>query len=1565
MSSISIKRLFFFTCSFVLFSCVPVHYYDLEVGQVYVDSNDKGLLPQEGTTITIDIGLIHEKVSTKMTPGYQAKLYRYRVMLDGELYSSGITGIEDLTTDIQIPLIANESYKTKSVIIEGSGSTEYNSEDHWKDWEVLFEGTQDCLAESDTLRYAQLENKRLRVDIELDSTTLFYDFLPGFSSEAFKRLLLDNTKTTNSVEGENSHPLACTCDHDHKIETYINQVTEQQGKVVNESYKVFLDEIQKIEKETINAVANKLTVNAFAKDDLIGKRKKDNLLKKLKNAIHQYWWMLFPLFATNTIDKRNAEFGEEQTFTFTNDIQNAISKNADRVAEGHLNTILDDILETSNRAYTEAQEQAAAELIVEAYQKTPTRFGDYFHESPTRVEALEAVQKTDILERNRKIYEEANRMAYEGFNRQDIVKAIRNSYKEISKRRANTIARNETARAFTQSQFEADRQFLNSVGKLENAYKVLYSRRPENEQEKICPYCSKLIEESNANPIPFEQPFLKFGESIEAWDNGKLRTFTANYEDIQGGVVHPNCYAKDTQIYTNEGWKRVDELTGEELFWSIDPETKKPEWVKANARIEGYAETLLRFKNKNFDMAVTKDHNMLVNVPHRVGKHILGKREKKLELVEAKNVKKKYDFYGGVNWEGSEPKTVKLGDYEIPSELYAKFMGYYLSEGSANYYEHKKSYQGVIAQTKYHKIFWKDLQQLPFRIWNGRDAFTFTDESVVKYCMGFGKSYEKNIPQEIKEFSPRLLKIFLDAYVLGDGNKKYNPNFNSWGTTIFTSSIKMRDDLTEIIVKAGFRPTVKLLSKKGTPYKNTNYLQNHDVWGITICNKVNACNDTIQCEEIEYHDNVYCVELEKNHTLWVMYNGKCWWSGNCQCDYRLVFKNAQGEFVKTLNKEQTHELRHESTNLGDSSNDNRDSGVADNQPQTKAVNGGKGSGNFGHAGREGEVGGSMPKGESTTETARKKYEKKATETIVEEGYYGTDSLDDFVFKCDSITKQYHDEKKAWDTWKTDKKPDLHKYQEGTANKDNFYLQSKADFKSTSRPDRKPDYVSNSGSKYWYEKDKVIRGSDHWSQQTASCSWSLDGKYQRRKAYGECDWKYFVYKTDIVYDVEHNLASIVNWKNLTKIKIITERNGEKFIDEIPTANGLIPFQAKLNQVGLETKIKNGGPGSGNFGHAGRPGEVGGSAPQGSVSESRGTQIGLGDVVEGKDSKGEWHTGSISGFPKNKTTTVKYKQWDNTEKEMTVRVMEITDEQGKIYEIPMWSSNVKKVRSADAPTDKPSERRTKAQREALDEVFKMIKCSNPTYFYNNMAEHTAIALRDELSKAKEYGVDLSEYTLDKFNGTRTDARVIWEKYSSRTGSSKLQLELSTRLVADGDGFVAKQKANYEKNWHTADDIAGIIRHELGHMRAYQIAKDSGVDIWNEKGGFGRGRFSEWKYESICRQIISKAIGKVGYTKSTDTKKGDISEYGGTNVKEAVAEAFSNPNFSDFTRKVANVMLDKNLKFSLNNLDEKIENKAQPETPENSLCSGYPMSKEDWEILQGIRKEPTTEYLVSTKG
>lgn len=192
------KFLLYSCASVVLVSCIPTYYYDLQPCEVYVDSNEEGLLPQHGTEITIDIKLILEKKTTKTMPGYSAKFFRYRVLLDGELYSYGIEGTEEGAGDVVIPLIANDSYTTKSVVIEGSGSTEYSTEGSWNNWEVLFEGTQDCLKENEPLRYSGLENKKLRVDI--DSTILYYDFIPGYSAEAFKRFLYDNDTITGECD---------------------------------------------------------------------------------------------------------------------------------------------------------------------------------------------------------------------------------------------------------------------------------------------------------------------------------------------------------------------------------------------------------------------------------------------------------------------------------------------------------------------------------------------------------------------------------------------------------------------------------------------------------------------------------------------------------------------------------------------------------------------------------------------------------------------------------------------------------------------------------------------------------------------------------------------------------------------------------------------------------------------------------------------------------------------------------------------------------------------------------------------------------------------------------------------------------------------------------------------------------------------------------------------------------------------------------------------------------------------------------------------------------------------
>lgn len=354
----------------------------------------------------------------------------------------------------------------------------------------------------------------------------------------------ENEVVLNEPEEQPLTLEACECCDDHGIEVYENDISKEDTEILTESYNSFLATVRDIEKDTLKAIETKVTVNSFTEEDLISEKKKKSLTERLKNALKHYWWILVPLFGENAVNQRNNEFKANYNFKFTNDFKADVEANAQRVAEGHMETIIDDVLEVSNKAYTRVVETAAGELIIKAYQNNPDKFADYFDHIPTLDEVLTTIRNTDILEKNRKIYEKANQMAREGFDRRTITKAIRDEYKDLSEKRATLIARNETSRAFTKSQYEADLQFLNSIGKLQNAYKQLYSR-----SGNPCKYCQALI---NKGPIPFTENFLDKGGEITVNSDGKTSVFKADYENIDAGVVHPNCHCSYRLIIKDE-----------------------------------------------------------------------------------------------------------------------------------------------------------------------------------------------------------------------------------------------------------------------------------------------------------------------------------------------------------------------------------------------------------------------------------------------------------------------------------------------------------------------------------------------------------------------------------------------------------------------------------------------------------------------------------------------------------------------------------------------------------------------------------------------------------------------------------------------------------------------------------------------------------------------------------------------------------------------------------------------------------------------------------------------------
>ena len=368
------------------------------------------------------------------------------------------------------------------------------------------------------------------------------------------------------------------------------------------------------------------------------------------------------------------------------------------------------------------------------------------------------------------------------------------------------------------------------------------------------------------------------------WVYGHPEKSTLPYEITP--PAHHNCYDKDTEVYTDVGWRFFKDLEGSEKCLSFNPEDIKENGFIQPMNYIQYHHTgeMIKYESKTFSMCVTPDHNMVIKYNKKDGAG-------KYRFVKAKDTPKwNNSFYRGLEWDGdSSIDSIKLGDYQIPTDLYCTFMGYYLSEGSSTKIKGSRSYRVKIAQEKYHDKMFYDLNNLPFNVTStGRQAINIYDYSVGKELKMYGKSFEKYVPSIIKTLPPERIQLFLDAYTLGDGSVNESTGYKEENfkpfKTIFTSSKQMADDLGELILKAGGRPSYRLDPTKGdeVTFKNGTYTINHDMWAVGWCSHTEATTERTSKTIIPYDGMVYCVELPKWHTLFVRHNGKVAWSGNCR-----------------------------------------------------------------------------------------------------------------------------------------------------------------------------------------------------------------------------------------------------------------------------------------------------------------------------------------------------------------------------------------------------------------------------------------------------------------------------------------------------------------------------------------------------------------------------------------------------------------------------------------------------------------------------------------------------------
>lgn len=366
---------------------------------------------------------------------------------------------------------------------------------------------------------------------------------------------------------------------------------------------------------------------------------------------------------------------------------------------------------------------------------------------------------------------------------------------------------------------------------------------------------------------------------------GATRGYSTVSDAEMGGLFHPNCFKKDTEVYTENGWKTFPELKDEKIM-SINPDTQEMEWVNyVNKVAYKYEGEMLRFKSNSFDLSVTPDHMMYVGVNSHEKD---GKRKLKWKLVEAREiVGKNHKQLRIPKWKG---KDIVSPISSLSISQYAFLLGVYLSEG---YVDKNKI---IICQSDSRKgRFRKELLGMGF--YENKNRFVKTDIEMVEHFRQFGKSYEKYIPKFFLEAKKEILEIFFNGFALGDGSvsKGSYKGFVSQELTVFTSSHKLAGQLGEVIFKIGKYPNfTKPPKPKIINFKNGKYLQKHTCWVIRVNNSRNSYYNVspsnayrgIQLKREYCNDMVYDVELEKNHILLVRSNGKTAWSGNCK--HRLL-----------------------------------------------------------------------------------------------------------------------------------------------------------------------------------------------------------------------------------------------------------------------------------------------------------------------------------------------------------------------------------------------------------------------------------------------------------------------------------------------------------------------------------------------------------------------------------------------------------------------------------------------------------------------------------------------------
>lgn len=371
------------------------------------------------------------------------------------------------------------------------------------------------------------------------------------------------------------------------------------------------------------------------------------------------------------------------------------------------------------------------------------------------------------------------------------------------------------------------------------------------------------------------------------------------------------CYRPEALILSENGWKQLKDIKVGENILTLNPETNEIE-VKPviNVIRKPFAGNMIRVSGRSINDLVTPEHGYpLYNRDNKFKRFITAK-----ELLTDDSVSHYYIPKTG-NWVGrndeyftipalteEELKTVRVKVLRekysqplvIPMDTFAKFMGIYLSEGShskrsnrSNKVNIHQKKEDVCIEIEKMLDEWGIKYTVNLQKF-GAKTFVISDMRLCKYVQQFGLCCDKFVPVELKQQNKEILRTFYDWFVMGDGRvrgDKRRTGNKSLSDDVFSTSERLTLDLNEIQLKIGYsgnllkeeRNNDRLI--EGRLIKGENSKPMYFTYR-SLTKGVYTDKRFLTVREEQYNGEVMCVEVE-NHIWYVMDNGKCHWTKNC------------------------------------------------------------------------------------------------------------------------------------------------------------------------------------------------------------------------------------------------------------------------------------------------------------------------------------------------------------------------------------------------------------------------------------------------------------------------------------------------------------------------------------------------------------------------------------------------------------------------------------------------------------------------------------------------------------